>query len=69
MISNNSAQTTPVRVSTANGVMIAKRLKEKTHNYKKLITTVLQWTGGQPFLTQKLCKLIVAAERLSRKWR
>ncbi|MEO8891603.1 MAG: GAF domain-containing protein, partial [Coleofasciculaceae cyanobacterium] len=42
--------------------MIAKRLKEKTHNYKKLITTVLQWTGGQPFLTQKLCKLIVAAE-------
>lgn len=62
MISNNSAQTTPVRVSTANGVMIAKRLKEKTHNYKKLITTVLQWTGGQPFLTQKLCKLIVAAE-------
>lgn len=62
MISNNSAQTPPVRVSTASGVMIAKRLKEKTHNYKKLITTVLQWTGGQPFLTQKLCKLIVAAE-------
>lgn len=62
MISNNSAQTTPVRVNTASGVMIAKRLKEKTQNYKKLITTVLQWTGGQPFLTQKLCKLIVAAE-------
>lgn len=62
MISTNSAQSSPLRGSTDTGVLIAKRLKEKTQNYKKLITTVLQWTGGQPFLTQKLCKLIVAAE-------
>lgn len=62
MISTNSAQSLPVRASTDNGVLIAKRLKEKTQNYKKLITVVLQWTGGQPFLTQKLCKLIVAAQ-------
>lgn len=62
MISTNSAQSSPVRVGTDSGVLIAKRLKEKTQNYKKLIATVLQWTGGQPFLTQKLCKLIVAAE-------
>jgi GAF domain-containing protein len=62
MISTNSAQSSPLRGSTDTGVLIAKRLKEKTQNYKKLITTVLQWTGGQPFLTQKLCKLIVAAQ-------
>lgn len=62
MISTNSAQSLPVRASTDSGVLIAKRLKEKTQNYKKLITVVLQWTGGQPFLTQKLCKLIVAAQ-------
>lgn len=61
MISTNSAQSSPLRGSTDTGVLIAKRLKEKTQNYKKLIATVLQWTGGQPFLTQKLCKLIVAA--------
>jgi GAF domain-containing protein len=62
MITSNSAQASSVRAGTDSGVLIAKRLKEKTQNYKKLITTVLQWTGGQPFLTQKLCKLIVAAE-------
>ena len=45
-----------------NGVLIAKRLKDKSQNYKKLISVVLQWTGGEPFLTQKLCKLISDSE-------
>ena len=61
MISTNSPQSSPISGGTDTGVLIARRLKEKTQNYKKLITTVLQWTGGQPFLTQELCKLIVAA--------
>ncbi|WP_293139239.1 AAA-like domain-containing protein [Okeania sp. SIO3I5] len=37
---------------------LAKGLVEKTTNINKLMEAVLDWTGGQPFLTQKLCKLI-----------
>jgi molybdenum cofactor biosynthesis enzyme MoaA len=42
-----------------SGLLIAQGLKEKSQNYKKLLTEVLKWTGGQPLLTQKLCQLIV----------
>jgi GAF domain-containing protein len=62
MISTTSSTSSPLREGADNGVLIAKRLKEKTQNYKKLIALVLQWTGGQPFLTQKLCKLIVNSQ-------
>lgn len=31
----------------------------KIRNSRALLETVLKWTGGQPFLTQKLCYLIV----------
>lgn len=62
MISTTSSESLRQRQGADNGVLIAKRLKEKTQNYKKLLTVVLQWTGGQPFLTQKLCKLIVEAK-------
>ncbi len=34
-------------------------LAEKTDNAERLLKKVLQWTGGQPFLTQKLCQLVV----------
>ncbi|NEQ77808.1 MAG: hypothetical protein F6K23_35210 [Okeania sp. SIO2C9] len=37
---------------------LAKGLVEKTANINKLMDAVLDWTGGQPFLTQKVCKLI-----------
>jgi len=43
---------------------IAQGLKGKSQNYHKLLEAVLSWTGGQPFLTQKLCKLIVDSEEL-----
>ena len=33
-------------------------LTNKTNNPQLLLTEVLAWTGGQPFLTQKLCQLI-----------
>ncbi len=33
-------------------------LAEKVSNPQVLLKEVLTWTGGQPFLTQKLCKLI-----------
>ncbi len=51
-----------IQTDAANsGVLIARGLKEKSPNYKKLLALVLQWTGGQPFLTQKLCKVLIDA--------
>ena len=50
------------RQEANSGFLLARGLKEKAENYKKLIAVVLNWTGGQPFLTQNLCKLIVQAE-------
>ena len=41
---------------------LAQGLKVKSKNSKKLLEAVLSWTGGQPFLTQKLCKLLVDSE-------
>ncbi|NET41957.1 AAA-like domain-containing protein [Okeania sp. SIO2B3] len=37
---------------------LAKGLVEKTTNINKLMEVILDWTGGQPFLTQKVCQLI-----------
>ncbi len=34
-------------------------LQEKVNNPEGILKKVLSWTGGQPFLTQKLCDLIV----------
>jgi len=41
---------------------IAEGLKHKFSNHRALLKAVLHWTGGQPFLTQKLCRLIVDSE-------
>ncbi len=37
---------------------LAKGLVEKVHNPQIVLQKVLDWTGGQPFLTQKLCQLV-----------
>jgi WD40 repeat protein len=37
-------------------------LTAKSNHPEALLQAVLVWTGGQPFLTQKVCKLILAAE-------
>jgi CHAT domain-containing protein len=37
-------------------------LAQKTSNPQAVLQAVLYWTGGQPFLTQKVCKLILSAE-------
>ncbi|WP_392532534.1 CHASE2 domain-containing protein [Nostoc sp. C117] len=34
-------------------------LKGRVPNPEAILIEILQWTGGQPFLTQKLCQLIV----------
>lgn len=33
-------------------------LEAKSHDPQTLLAEILRWTGGQPFLTQKLCKLV-----------
>ncbi|WP_237396265.1 DUF1822 family protein [Okeania sp. KiyG1] len=38
---------------------LAGGLAEKTNNPQELLKFILEWTGGQPFLTQKLCLLVV----------
>ncbi|HIK28934.1 MAG: AAA-like domain-containing protein [Oscillatoriaceae bacterium SKW80] len=38
-------------------------LAEIVDKPEEILTEILQWTGGQPFLTQKLCKLVVEKAR------
>jgi WD40 repeat protein len=37
---------------------LAKGLEGKTGSPQECLAEILKWTGGQPFLTQKLCKLV-----------
>ncbi|HEY9810537.1 MAG TPA: AAA-like domain-containing protein [Halomicronema sp.] len=37
---------------------LTKGLAEKVENPETVLQEILKWTGGQPFLTQKLCKLV-----------
>ncbi|CCQ70583.1 High-affnity carbon uptake protein Hat/HatR [Crocosphaera watsonii WH 0402] len=39
-------------------------LKEKANNPQAVMEQILYWTGGQPFLTQKLCKLVTQIDRI-----
>ncbi len=41
---------------------LAVGLKGKSQDCQKLLEAILSWTGGQPFLTQKLCKLVIDYE-------
>ena len=43
---------------------LAAGLAELTDSSQKVLTEVLYWTGGQPFLTQKLCKLLLENPQL-----
>lgn len=38
---------------------LEKGLQEKSNNSQAIMQEILQWTGGQPFLTQKLCQFMV----------
>lgn len=38
---------------------LAKGLEGKISNPKAVLREILTWTGGQPFLTQKLCQLVL----------
>jgi len=39
--------------------LLNQGLTTKINNKKEIIKEIFYWTGGQPFLTQKLCKLVV----------
>ena len=41
----------------SESLVLAKGLEHLTDNPRKLLQEILAWTGGQPFLTQKLCWL------------
>jgi hypothetical protein len=40
---------------------LAEGLAQKAENDQAVLREILSWTGGQPFLTQKLCRLVLAA--------
>ncbi|GAB1542131.1 hypothetical protein NUACC21_48050 [Scytonema sp. NUACC21] len=42
-------------------IPLASGLQRKVKNLKAVLKEVLTWTGGQPFLTQKLCQLIATS--------
>ena len=46
---------------------LVKGLEGKIDNPQAVLKEILEWTGGQPFLTQKLCKLIVQGQELGRR--
>ncbi|MFN6473081.1 MAG: GUN4 domain-containing protein [Nostoc sp. SerVER01] len=41
---------------------LAQGLEAKSSNPQALMQAVLDWTGGQPFLTQRVCKLVLSAD-------
>ena len=41
---------------------LAQGLEVKAGNAQAVLQEILAWTGGQPFLTQKLCQLVLAAK-------
>ncbi|MBD2580066.1 AAA-like domain-containing protein [Oscillatoria sp. FACHB-1406] len=59
---------TPFNIGTAielhgftskEALTLAAGLAKKIENPEAIVRAIVQWTGGQPFLTQKLCKLAV----------
>ena len=44
---------------------LVKGLKKKAENPETVLKEILSWTGGQPFLTQKVCKLLLHSLELS----
>ncbi|MEM9273725.1 MAG: AAA-like domain-containing protein [Cyanobacteria bacterium P01_F01_bin.143] len=45
--------------TTQEALPLAEGLKAKSADPQKVLQEILHWTGGQPFLTQRLCQLVV----------
>lgn len=44
---------------------LAKGLQGKVDNPNEVLKEILNWTGGQPFLTQKLCQTVILYAKIS----
>lgn len=51
---------TALQIAEAEPLMIG--LEERSDSINQVLEAVLSWTGGQPFLTQKVCSLIQESE-------
>ncbi|MGB8688809.1 MAG: AAA-like domain-containing protein, partial [Microcoleus sp.] len=69
----NSNSSTPFNIGKAieltgfdetEAQSLAAGLAELTDSSQEVLREVLYWTGGQPFLTQKLCKLLLENPQL-----
>jgi hypothetical protein len=49
----------------AESQALAKGLSVKTNHPERLLELILNWTGGQPFLAQKVCNLVLNSSDLS----
>lgn len=47
------------RLELQEGLPLAKGLALKAFRPQKVLQEILAWSGGQPFLTQKLCRLVL----------
>jgi hypothetical protein len=47
-----------------NLLPLMEGIKAKADNPQAVIQQIIYWTGGQPFLTQKLCKLVTQIEEI-----
>ncbi|BAY67124.1 TPR repeat-containing protein (plasmid) [Calothrix brevissima NIES-22] len=45
-----------------NAAPLVEGLKKKVNNPQSILEQILHWTGGQPFLTQKVCHLIITQD-------
>nr|WP_257236982.1 AAA-like domain-containing protein [Nostoc sp. 'Peltigera malacea cyanobiont' DB3992] len=41
---------------------LARGLKGKVNNPETALKVIIEWTGGQPFLTQRLCNLVLTTQ-------
>jgi WD40 repeat protein len=48
--------------TTKEALTLALGLAGKVENYEVVMDEVISWTGGQPFLTQRVCKLLLTEE-------
>ncbi|MEM8613234.1 MAG: AAA-like domain-containing protein [Cyanobacteria bacterium P01_H01_bin.105] len=51
--------------SLSEAIPLAQGLQIQTANSEAILQEVLNWTGGQPFLTQKVCQLLVTSSKAS----
>ncbi|MGK7927954.1 MAG: GAF domain-containing protein [Spirulina sp.] len=52
----------PTQDADSNGLSLTPEMLESSHNYKKMLGLILEWTGKEPFLTQILFKMLLGGQ-------